>query len=205
MTVGQNHGADFQRLIEGRRKFIEGLDANRGEINLDIFEDFYPDRAHFVYELLQNAEDAGATEVSFTLLPDRHLCEHDRRPHVSVWWVLPNPDNRRIICGYYTQSAYSVRLPELPAAVTKKLPHYPEVPAALLGRIAVDCSCQRQGLGGHLMLDAMSKVLAHSKTMGTVVLVVDGKNEKSAAYYGAHGFTAFPGAPVVGQFEFDRA
>lgn len=80
MTVGQNHGANFQRLIERRRKFIEGLDANRGEINLDIFEDFYPDRAHFVYELLQNAEDAGATEVSFTLLADRFLCEHDGRP-----------------------------------------------------------------------------------------------------------------------------
>lgn len=80
MTVGQNHGGDLQRLIKRRRKFIEGLDANRGEINLDIFEDFYPDRAHFVYELLQNAEDAGATEVSFTLLPDRLLCEHDGRP-----------------------------------------------------------------------------------------------------------------------------
>jgi len=79
MTGGQRHSADFQRLIERRRKFIDGLDANRGEINLDIFEDFYPDRAHFVYELLQNAEDAGATEVSFTLTPDRLVCEHDGR------------------------------------------------------------------------------------------------------------------------------
>jgi len=80
MSVGQDHHADFQRLIERRRKFIEGLEANKGEINLDIFEDFYPDRAHFVYELLQNAEDAGATEVSFTLLLDRLVCEHDGRP-----------------------------------------------------------------------------------------------------------------------------
>lgn len=79
MTGGQKHIADFQRLIERRRMFIDGLDANRGEINLDIFEDFYPDRAHFVYELLQNAEDAGATEVSFTLTPDRLVCEHDGR------------------------------------------------------------------------------------------------------------------------------
>ena len=78
MTGGQN-SADFQRLIERRRKFIDGLDANRDEINLEIFEDFYPDRAHFVYELLQNAEDAGATEVSFALTPDRLVCEHDGR------------------------------------------------------------------------------------------------------------------------------
>jgi hypothetical protein len=79
MSGGQSHKENFQRLIERRRKFIEGLEANRGEINLDIFEDFYPDRAHFVYELLQNAEDAGATEVSFVLLPDKLVCEHDGR------------------------------------------------------------------------------------------------------------------------------
>lgn len=71
---------DFLRLKERRQKFIDGLDANKGEINLDIFEDFYPDKAHFVYELLQNAEDAGATEVAFTLISDRLVCEHDGRP-----------------------------------------------------------------------------------------------------------------------------
>ena len=79
MTGGQSHGADFERLVERRSKFIEGLDANKGEINLDIFEDFYPDKAHFVYELLQNAEDAGATEIAFTLTPDRLVCEHNGR------------------------------------------------------------------------------------------------------------------------------
>ena len=79
MTGGQQHSAEFQRLVERRRKFIEGLDANRGEINLDIFEDFYPDKAHFVYELLQNAEDAGATDVAFTLMSDRLVCEHNGR------------------------------------------------------------------------------------------------------------------------------
>lgn len=66
-------------LIEKRRKLIDALDVNKGEVNLDIFEDFYPDRAHFVYELLQNAEDAGATQVTFTLKQDCLVCEHDGR------------------------------------------------------------------------------------------------------------------------------
>ena len=78
MTGGQ-HSAEFERLVERRRKFIDGLDANKGEINLDIFEDFYPDKAHFVYELLQNAEDAGATEIAFTLTPEKLVCEHNGR------------------------------------------------------------------------------------------------------------------------------
>ena len=69
----------LNELIAKRRKLIDALDANKGEVNLDIFEDFYPDRAHFVYELLQNAEDAGATQVTFTLKRDRLICEHDGR------------------------------------------------------------------------------------------------------------------------------
>jgi hypothetical protein len=71
------NGTFFDDLVAKRRLFIDGLDANEGEINLNIFEDFYPDHAHFVYELLQNAEDAGATSVSFTLRPDGLVCEHD--------------------------------------------------------------------------------------------------------------------------------
>ena len=42
------------------------------------------------------------------------------------------------------------------------------------------------------MLDAMGKVLAHSSAVGTVMLVVDAKNEKSAAYYQQHGFIRIP-------------
>lgn len=57
-------------LAAKRQKFLDGLDANEGDINLRIFEDFYPDEAHFLYELLQNAEDTGATEVYFELDQD---------------------------------------------------------------------------------------------------------------------------------------
>ncbi|WP_334545049.1 sacsin N-terminal ATP-binding-like domain-containing protein [Rhizobium leguminosarum] len=64
-------------LVAKRRKFIEGLDANIGDINLDIFEDFYPDQAHFVFELLQNAEDAEATDATFTLTAEGCWFEHD--------------------------------------------------------------------------------------------------------------------------------
>jgi hypothetical protein len=64
-------------LAAQRRKFIEGLDANKGDINLDIFEDFYPDQAHFVFELLQNAEDAEAIQASFTLTTEGCWFEHN--------------------------------------------------------------------------------------------------------------------------------
>lgn len=70
--------SDFlSKLAQQRRKFLDGVDANEGDINLDIFEDFYPDQAHFVFELLQNAEDAQGSEVTFTLRRDGCLFEHD--------------------------------------------------------------------------------------------------------------------------------
>lgn len=154
--------------------------------------------AHPPTEPLGPAHDRGAfdcgNEALNRFLKQQARQEQDR--HVSVCWVLPHQESASAIRGYYTLSAYSVRVPELPQAVTKKLPRYPDVPAALLGRLAVDRTHQHQGLGEHLMLDAMSKVLEHSKALGTVMLVVDAKNERSATYYQTHGFTAFPSAPL---------
>src|SRR5947208_8012236 len=45
-----------------------------------IVEDLYPDSAHFIYELLQNAEDKGATEAQFTLTKTGVVFEHNGRP-----------------------------------------------------------------------------------------------------------------------------
>jgi len=71
------------QLANKRRKFLEGLDANEGEINLDIFEDFYPDQAHFIFELLQNAEDALAKNVTLTLTKKGCIFEHDGKAMFS--------------------------------------------------------------------------------------------------------------------------
>lgn len=44
----------------------------------------YADTAHFVYELLQNADDARATEISFVLSGDGLLVEHNGKPFDEV-------------------------------------------------------------------------------------------------------------------------
>lgn len=71
---------EFDDLAARRKKYLDGLDANKGEIDLDIFEDFYPDRAHFIFELLQNAEDACAENATFALTQGRCLFAHDGEP-----------------------------------------------------------------------------------------------------------------------------
>lgn len=69
--------AFIEGLAKQRRELREALEANKGDINLGIFEDFYPDKAHFVFELLQNAEDACATEVTITLAENSCSFEHN--------------------------------------------------------------------------------------------------------------------------------
>ena len=72
--------AFINQLAEDRRKFLDGLEANKDDINLGIFQDFYPDKAHLIYELLQNAEDAEASAVSFLLSENNLSFEHNGRP-----------------------------------------------------------------------------------------------------------------------------
>ncbi|WP_339862476.1 sacsin N-terminal ATP-binding-like domain-containing protein [Paremcibacter congregatus] len=45
-----------------------------------IVEELYPDNAHFIYELLQNAEDTAAKEANFTLSHDKLVFEHNGKP-----------------------------------------------------------------------------------------------------------------------------
>ena len=68
-------------LEELRKKRLNWVEANR-ENGFDdgikrLLTDLYPDNAHFIYELLQNAEDARAAEVRFTLREDRVEFEHN--------------------------------------------------------------------------------------------------------------------------------
>lgn len=73
----------LENIAAQRQKLLDGIDANEGDINLRIFEDFYPDEAHFIYELLQNAEDAGATEVKFELTAHACFFEHNGSRHFN--------------------------------------------------------------------------------------------------------------------------
>lgn len=46
--------------------------------------DKYPESAHFVYELLQNADDAEATEVHIILRHDQMLFKHNGKKHFNI-------------------------------------------------------------------------------------------------------------------------
>lgn len=61
--------------------------------------------------------------------------------------------NSGIVAGYYTLCATSIKIDELPASIVKKLPKYPDVPATLLGHLAIDQNFRNQSLGKMLLME----------------------------------------------------
>jgi hypothetical protein len=51
---------------------------------LDLLGHLYSERTHFIFELIQNAEDAGATTLAFELFADRLEVRHDGRPFTGA-------------------------------------------------------------------------------------------------------------------------
>ena len=69
---------DLNELRKKRKKWVEANRENNFEEGIKhLLTDLYPDNAHFIYELLQNAEDARASEVQFVLTNDSVEFEHN--------------------------------------------------------------------------------------------------------------------------------
>ncbi len=97
------------------------------------------------------------------------------------------------ILGYYTLSQYSIQLDEIPEQVAKKkFAKYKTVSATLLGRLARDISVKGSEAGELLLLDALFRALQLSKQAASSAVVVDAKDEKSAAFYMKYGFIELP-------------
>jgi ribosomal protein S18 acetylase RimI-like enzyme len=90
------------------------------------------------------------------------------------------------VAGFYTLSAATVRLDLLPEGLSRRLPRYPEAPAALIGRLAVDTAHQGARLGNFLLLDAIARTLRSD--LAVFAILVDPKNNRARAFYERFGF-----------------
>lgn len=97
--------------------------------------------------------------------------------------------NSSTIAGYYTLSATSIPLDELPPEQSKRLPRHPVLPAGLVGRLAVDSRHANRGLGAALLFDAVRRASAADPAIHA--LIVDAKDERAADFYRHFGFQPF--------------
>jgi predicted GNAT family N-acyltransferase len=122
-----------------------------------------------------------------------HQVGQDLRRKVAAPFVLV--DNSGSIAGYYTLSAYTIHFSELPAAIAKKLPRYPFLPATLLGRLAIGSSHRGQNLGRFLLMDALNRSWKNTSEVASIGVVVETLNETARTFYLHHEFTPLQDHP----------
>ncbi len=152
--------------------------------------------ANITVETLGRQHDRTAFQCAAEAL-DRYLKQQARQDadkRVAAPFVAVRPPDVRVL-GYYTLSASVLTLADLPDDLACKLPRYPQLPVTLLGRLAVDQSTKGQGLGEHLLLDALHRSLAHADEIAAMAVVVDAKDENAVSFYRHYGFLPLQAKP----------
>lgn len=123
----------------------------------------------------------------------RQQVTQDIRRRLTNCFVATAPD--RTVAAFYTFAATSLPLAELPADQAKHLPHYPLLPAGLIGRLAVDQRFRGQGIGSILIVDAVARSVRAEPAV--FALLVDAKDDAAARFYLHHGFTQLSSRPAT--------
>lgn len=149
----------------------------------------------FTIEALSSSHDRKGF-VSGSEPLDQYLAERatqDVKRRISNCFVLLDAEGA--VAGFYTLAAMSVPVGDLPPEETRKLPRYPLLPAALIGRLAIGQRYQGQGFGGALVLDAVQR--SSRSDPAIFALLVEAKDDPAASFYGKLGFKAFADRPLT--------
>ena len=122
----------------------------------------------------------------------RKQASQDVKRKVSTVFVLIDDiDSKFNILGYYTLSSYTVEIENLEQSFAKKLPRYPQLPATLLGRLAIDNQQKSKGFGAIMLFDALKKAIAVSKQVASLAVVAEALDENAVNFYIKYGFQKF--------------
>jgi len=138
----------------------------------------------------RDAFESGSAQLDLWL---RQTAQQHQSKGISKTFVAVRDDAPSRILGFYALTVCEVLAEDLPEDLAKKLPR--RVPGIRLGRLAVDRSVQGQGLGEHLLVDAIKRAKLVLEHVGVHALFVDAKDEHAAAFYRKYGFRPLPGDP----------
>jgi predicted GNAT family N-acyltransferase len=144
----------------------------------------------FVIEVLGQSHDRESFACGVEAL-DRYFrtqATQDVRRRATACYVAVEASVGKV-AGYYTLAASGIPLSEMQPALAKRLPRYPMVPVARLGRLAVDQNYRGRKLGAALLWEAVQRSLRSE--IAVFALVVDAKDDESEAFYRHHGFVPF--------------
>ena len=138
----------------------------------------------------RSAFDCGREPLNRYLLTQS---TQDQRRGVALPYVATLPPSQQVV-GYFTLSAASIDLGDLPEKLRRKLPGGAVLGASLLGRLAVDRAHQGQGIGEFMLAAAVDLSFAQS-SLACIALVVDAIDSAAADFYARYGFIRLPDGP----------
>lgn len=103
-------------------------------------------------------------------------------------------EGKRVV-GFYCLASGALELNNTPTSIRRNMPD--PVPVAILGRLAVDKSCQGKGLGVALLQDAVVRTAQAGGILGIRGLLVHALSIEAKAFYEHHGFIASPTQPMT--------
>lgn len=109
-------------------------------------------------------------------------------------FVVVDAEQGRVV-GYQAIAVASIAPADAMARAAKGVGRHP-IPAALLARLAIDLTAQRQGLGAWLLRDAMLRTLHAAEEVGIRVMLVHAFDNGARAFYERFGFEASPTDPL---------
>lgn len=103
--------------------------------------------------------------------------------------VCPSGSNR--IAGYFALSMGQILATEVTGSMRRNMPRH--IPAVVLARLAIDRTCQGQGLGRALLAEVLRRSIIASAEVSARLVIVHAISAAAEAFYQHHGFTRLPG------------
>jgi len=136
-----------------------------------------------------SAFDCGEPDLDRWLREHAAAAQRARVARTFVW--VPDESSSRRVVAYYTLSAHAVTRREAPSRIGRGV--VDPVPAALIGKLALDRTLHGTGLGVVLLADALERIVRASQSGPAVrAIVVDAATARGRALYARAGFVAVP-------------
>ena len=100
------------------------------------------------------------------------------------------PAESLTVIGYYALCMGQILATDVTGAMRRNMPN--QIPAVLLGRLAVDRQWQGKGLGGHLLRDVVHRSRRAAQAVSARLIIVHAISPAAEAFYRHYGFTRLP-------------
>lgn len=117
----------------------------------------------------------------------RRFARHAEGMRSGRTWVWTQ---NGLVVAYFTLAGHVIERGELPARPGRGSPD--RIPAVLIARFALHETLHGSGLGGRLLADAVSRIVAATDIVAARFVVVDAIDEHAADFYSHYGFERIP-------------